>query len=359
MNSWEELWKKLLSLPPGTPQWAVALMGLMAIYLLVIVPWAAAITYLERKLVADLQARVGPNRAGPSGVLQPIADFLKLLQKQGPVETRSESQWSWLWLSIQNMALYATIAVLPIGSGLLMVDTDMSAFLPFWAALVMALGAMLLGLNQFSVPGWIGGIRVAALTLAGAFPGLIALVCAGLRAGSFRWSAFAQAQGAAPYLWTAFSSPFEFMAFGIFVVSGLVIIGIAPLDGGLAVPDIHGGVSAHIFGRRLGMFKLSRFYGFFLWALIASVLFLGGWSLPQMLTDSLRDSESWRWLEVLELIVLLLKTFAIMITVFLVAGVTPRIRADQITDLAWKVLSPFALVALAGSAIWMSWGALR
>ena len=87
---------------------------------------------------------------------------------------------------------------------------------------------MLLGLSQNSVPGWFGGIHVAAQTLAGSFPALIALLCAGVRAGSFRWSLLADSQGFAPWSWTALSNPFQLLAFIVFVVSGLILLAIPP-----------------------------------------------------------------------------------------------------------------------------------
>jgi NADH-quinone oxidoreductase subunit H len=254
MNTWATSWQRTVGLPAGTPEWVVAVVALVCIYGIVIFPSGAMMSYLERKLSADLQARVGPKRAGPAGMFQPIADLLKLLQK----EASTRRTWrEGLWLSVHTMALYSTVAVLPLGSMILLVDTDMSAFLPFWAALVLALGTMLLGLDQGSVPGWFGGVRVAAQALAGAFPALVAILCAGVRAGSFRWSALAGSQAFAH--WAAFSNPFQFLAFAVFVVSGLVLLGVAPLDGGLSLPDLQGGVTSLLHGRRLSWFRLGRF----------------------------------------------------------------------------------------------------
>jgi NADH-quinone oxidoreductase subunit H len=353
---WAAAWENAVRLPDGTPEWLIAIIALACVYGLVILPSAAAMAYLERKLGADFQARVGPNRAGAAGFLQPIADLMKLLQK------RSADQRTWrdsIWLGMHTMALYSTVAVLPLGSLMLLVDTDMSAFLPFWAALVLAFGTMLLGLNQASVPGWFGGVRVAAQALAGAFPALVAILCAGVRAGGFRWSVLAGSQGASPLAWAAFANPFELVAFLIFVVAGMILLGVAPLDGGVSVSDIHGGVASHLHGRRLSLFKLSRFYGFFLWSVIATVLFLGAWSLPSTVVDALRDAEAWQLIQLAELLVVLGKSFAIMLIITWVATVNPRVRADQITDLSWKVLSPLGLVSLAGAALWAGWVAYR
>jgi NADH-quinone oxidoreductase subunit H len=353
-NSWIVSWCDALGLPLEMPQWIYGLLSLICIYYFVVVPSGALMMYVDRKVSADLQARVGPNRAGPAGSLQPVADLLKLLQKQ------SRQEWGWLentWLSVHTMALYSTLAVLPLGSLALLLDTEMSAFLPFWSGLVLALGTMLLGLSQSSVPGWFGGIRVAAQTLAGAFPALIALICTGVRAGSFRWSLLAQSQGFSPWHWTFMSNPFQAIAFVVFVLSGLILLAIPPLDGGLSMSDIHGGVSSHLHGRRLSLFRFGRFYGFFLWSVITVVLFLGAWILPSGIVESLKANGAYRFLAWIELIWLLAKTFLLMILIVWIARVNPRSRVDQITDFAWKVLSPFSLAALVGAGIWAGWRA--
>jgi NADH-quinone oxidoreductase subunit H len=311
-------------------------------------------SYFERKLAADLQARVGPSRSGPAGILQPIADLLKLLQKE------SRTEWNWkenLWLSVHTMALYSTLAVLPLGSMALLVNTEMSVFLPFWSALVLALGTMLLGLSQNSVPGWFGGIRVAAQTLAGSFPALISLLCTGVRSGSFRWSALAESQGFSPWDWTLMANPFQTIAFLVFVISGLVLLAIPPLDGGLSMSDIHGGVSSHLYGRRLSLFQFGRFYGFFFWSVITVVLFLGAWDLPIRLVIELKDRGANQLLAFFELCCLLVKTFVLMLLIIWIAKVNSRSRVDQITDFAWKVLSPFSLAALVGTSLWAGWRA--
>ena len=352
---WVFSWCKQLGISDQLPEWFYATLALICTYCFVIVPCGSVMAYLERKFTADLQARVGPNRAGPKGVLQPFADLLKLLQKGADLE------WSWrdsVWLSVHSMAMYSTLAVLPLGSVALLVDSEMNAFLPFWSALVLALGTMLLGLGQGSIPGWFGGIRIAAQTLAGCFPSFIALLCAGVRTGEFRWSALAASQGFFPLSWAVFSNPFQFIAFFIFVMSGLVFLAIPPLDGGMSMSDIHGGVASHLFGRRLSLFRLGRFYGFFLWSVISVVLFLGAWRLPEGLTQLLKESDAIGLLAFLELLVLLAKTFILMLIIIIAARVNTRGRVDQITGFAWKVLSPFALFALVGASLWAGWRAL-
>ena len=346
------VWETLLKLPESTPHAVAVVFVLVALYCLVIFPCSLVMSFIERKLSADLQARIGPNRVGPGGFFQPIIDIFKLLQKRDdPQKSRTDS----FWLVLSTMALYSTVAVLPFGSLALLMDTDMSAFLPFWAIIVFTFCTMMMGLAQNSVSGWLGGLRIALQAISGIFPALITLLCAGIPAGGFRWGQIAAAQGAIPFHWTALSSPFGFIAFVVFLISGMVLLAVAPLDGALSVSDIHGGVSAHLSGKNLSRFRLTRFYGLFLWCAVTAVLFLGGWLLPEFLVGFLRESDSLRILLFAEVLVLLIKTFILMLLIVTFNQVTPRVRVDQTTDLVWRVLSPFALTALVGMAFWSTW----
>ena len=346
------VWESMLRLPESTPHGVVVVLVLVALYCLVIFPCSLVMSFLERKLSADLQARIGPNRAGPGGLFQPIVDIFKLLQKRN--DTRLAKVNS-IWLFMSAMALYSTVAVLPFGSLALLMDTDMSAFLPFWAISVFTFCTMMMGLQQGNVSGWFGGLRIALQAMSGIFPALIATLCAGIPAGGFRWGQIVAAQGAIPFRWTALSSPFGFIAFVVFLISGMVLLAVAPLDGALSISDIHGGVSAHLSGKNLGRFRLTRFYGQFMWCAVTSVLFLGGWILPEFLVNFLRDADSLRVLLIAEIVILLIKTFVLMLLIVIFNQVTPRLRVDQTTDLVWRVLSPFALTALVGMAFWSVW----
>ncbi|MGK5089844.1 complex I subunit 1 family protein [Bdellovibrionota bacterium FG-2] len=347
---WSALLQHLFGLRGSYPQWFLALIGLAAVYLGLVVPGAWFVSYVDRKLGADFQARVGPNRAGPSGFFQPLADFLKLLQKDAQEKITGGDL---LWMVIFTSALYSSVAVIPLGASFIFVDTDLSAFIPFWSALILALGTMLLGFSRPTVPGWFGAIKVAGQAFSGAFPALVSLVTVGIRAGGFRWSRLVGSQGVFPAEWAAFSNPFQFLALLVFMISGLVMMSLPPMDGVISSYNMNGGVISHLFGRRWAIFRLGRFYAFFLWCLVGSALFLGGWQLPARVTEVLLDSVVLR--QGVESILLLTKTFILMVVVIWVSRVNSRTRVDQVTDFAWKVLCPFALVALMGSALWAGW----
>jgi NADH-quinone oxidoreductase subunit H len=328
-----------------------AVILLVAIYCGVLVPCAGFINYVNRKLTADLQARVGPNRAGPAGVLQPLADFFKSLQKEVDFKSLDLRETALFW--IQSIALYATIAVLPLSSMILTVDTDMGIFLAFWAAFTVALMSLFLGLERSSVPGWLSAVRVAIQALTGAFPAILSLFCAAMQAGGLRWSQIAAAQGPFPFSWMIFRNPFECIAFFVFIVSGLILFSTAPMDTGFDRVDVVGGFTSSLFARKRTLFNFGRFYGFFLWTVIASALFLGGWNIPEDLKQNLIESGNPLVASTLEMLVILSKSLLLMVFVNLIMKVNPRGRVDQITDFSWRVLSPAALFAAMGSAIWI------
>ena len=120
------------------------------IFFLVLFPASAALSYFTRKVGADLQARVGPNRAGPAGMFQPVADLLKNLQKEEAANVAPFSQQ--LFLAVQFGFLFSTVTILPLSSSLLLLDADMSAFLALWAALAVALMTLIIGFRQATVP---------------------------------------------------------------------------------------------------------------------------------------------------------------------------------------------------------------
>ena len=121
--------------------------------------------------------------------------------------------------------------------------------------------------------------------------------------------------------------------------------------------DFDGGVASQLHGRRLSLYRFSRFYVFFLWSVITVVLFLGAWILPEKAVELMKEAEAYRLQSLGELLWLLMKTFVLMLLVVWVSRVNPKSRVDQTTDLSWKVLSPFSLVALVGASLWTGWRA--
>lgn len=339
----------------AVPGWLATALSIIFTYLLVIVPSGAMLSWFDRKVGADIQARVGPKMAGPGGMLQPLADVFKLLQKEEVYfqnDNKAQKKMQQLWIGIAGLVLYSTLAVLPLGSLVLMFDVELSVFIPFLVSLISSVCLMFSGLSRPTAPGWYGGLRIFSQAIAGAFPALVSILAAGVHSEGYRWVLLADSQGASPIHWTFVSDPFQLLAMFIFLVSGLILLGIPPMDSAAVSLDFHGGVYAGISGRNIILMKLSRMYGFFLWSLMTVVIFLGAWKLPTIVTEYFQENHRWVGLQLLELLWLMTKTQLLMMVVLWVARANPRTRVAQITDFCWSVLSPLALISLIGTTTW-------
>ena len=321
------------------------------IFFLILLPSGAALSYLGRKLRADLQARIGPQHCGWRGVCQPIADFIKMLQKSDPPPAGFAER---ILLHLYTMAMYSTLAVFPLSGAYLLVDTELSALLPFWVATLLAVLSLLLGFQQNRMVDWLGALQLAAQMSAATFASLLSLMTAAERAGSFRWSALAGCQGFAPWHWTAFSNPFQALAALIFMVSGLALWGIRPLEVSLTRADLGAAVGLRLSGRALCLYFWGRFTVFFLWAVMTVVLFFGAWKLPWLGAN--RDVMAFSAWDLLGLAVVLIKAIALMALLVWVGQANPRGRMDQVAHFNWRILSPLALCALVGAGFWEGGG---
>ncbi len=314
---------------------SVFLIFIVVVFLLVF-PGIFLFAYASQKMSADLQARVGVNRSGPAGVLQPLADVIKLMQKGGVIAENREVIFWWL---LYQLVLYSTVIILPLGSVFIIYDSEMSVLIPLWISVILSFSVLLMSLSQGTGLSVLSGLRRTSQTMASVFPAIVSLLCAAFKSGGFRWSDASKSQGFLPFFWTAFSSPFEFLAFLIFILSGMMLFAISPVD-------VDQECSSFMSGRILGFHKLAKYYGYFLWCLVTVAVFLGAWNLPAGL-----QGETF-----LEVVWILSKVFFLMLLVHVVARSNPVGRVDQTTDFSWRVLSPFSLVALIGSSIWIYFG---
>lgn len=353
LKPWVALWRDAYHWPQVVPEWVLAAIVLLLLFSVVIVPGSWIFSYVERKLSADLQARIGPNRTGFGGFFQPLADLLKLLGKNVSRSTSEPYPGGGLWLVLRVFVLFASLATLPLSSGFLLMNSSMSVFLPLLALVLLGFVSLYSGVTHSRSEPVLGALRIGAQTLSGALPALLAILAAAMETGSYRWGAFHEVQGFLPYDWVAFASPFAFLSFFIFSLSGLVILGIPPLDSPFSRMELGGGMTGPMAGYRVAIYQITRFYGFLLWAVCATAIFLGGWNLPGGLEDLYRSELFFLTRQVSEALLVLCKSLVLMLAIVLLGKVTPRIRVDQITRFCWIVLTPTALLSLMGSVLWV------
>ena len=323
-----------------TVLWAVAKMTVI----LALAPVGMMyLTWLERKGIARIQDRFGPNRVGPYGLFQPLADGIKMLTKEDLVPAGADRLCHFLAPIIIVIPSLYLFTVLPFGPTL--VAVPLATGLLFFVA-IGSMGTLAIFMagwgsrNKFSL---LGAVRTAAQLIAYEVPLVLALVVVPMIVGSLSLLDIVHAQEDAG--WFIFT-PWGFVGFLLVLTAGLAEVNRTPFDLPEAESEIVAGFHTEYSGMKFALFYMAEFLSTLGLAGLLSALFLGGWSGPH---PGFLPEPGWdvTWMG--------LKVFAIVFTAIWIRGTFPRFRIDQLMGFAWKVLIPMALVNLFGAAAWYLW----
>ena len=318
-------------------------------------------TYAERKISADLQMRQGPNRVGPYGILQFLADGVKMILKEDIIPSSADKFTFILAPFLCMVGVFATLAVVPFSSGLMLADLNVGIFYLVGMASLVGVGVFLGGYSSNSKWSMLGGMRGASQIISYEIPATITIISIVLLAGGLSMGTLIGGQGGMPQEWYLFHNPFAFMGFFIYFVSALAETNRAPFDLPEAESELVSGYHTEYSGMRFGLFALAEYIEVFVVCGVATALFLGGYKVPfdlgsgaifvekigldQMMAKNIG--------QVLELGSFFTKTFALYYVVIWVRWTLPRLRVDQLMTLCWKYLTPIAIFNLLGCAVWM------
>lgn len=320
----------------------IVLLIKLAVMLVALLLAASYLVWLERKLLARLQIRLGPNRAGVFGLLQPIADAVKLLTKEDIIPAQADSFIFQLAPAVVAMTALLMFAVVPVGPDLVMfgqrvpmVITDLNVGLLY----VFALSS--LGVYGVALGGWasnskfalLGGIRGAAQMISYELALGLSLVPVVMLADSFSLTDIVAAQARIPFI---LLQPVSFV---IFVISAMAESKRIPFDLPEAENELGAGFHTEYSGMRFGLFFLGEYVHIQVLGALIAVFFLGGWHGP------LLPPAVW----------LLIKIFAVAVIMIWIRGTLPRLRYDQLMALGWKVLIPAALINIVATGAVMLW----
>ena len=291
---------------------------------------AAYLVLLERRLLGYLQARIGPNRVGPQGLLQPIADGIKLLLKEDLVPADADRILFLLAPTIVATTSLLMFAVIPFGPPLILFGREISLVIcdiPIGLLYIFALSS--LGVYGVTLGGWasnskyalLGGIRGAAQMVSYELALGLSIVPVVMLAGSFSLVEIVDAQAHYPFI---FVQP---LAFLIFVVSALAESKRIPFDLPEAESELGSGFHTEYSGMRFGLFFLGEYVHMQVLGALLAIFFLGGWRGP------LLPGPIW----------LLLKIVLVSVSMVWIRATLPRLRYDQLMNIGWKVLIPAAL----------------
>jgi NADH-quinone oxidoreductase subunit H len=304
-------------------------------------------TFAERKISADIQARIGPNRVGPYGILQFLADGVKMMSKEDIAPNTADKMLFYLAPLLALMGVFATLAVLPISSGLTLTNLNVGAFYLVAVSSLVGIGVFLGGYASNSKWSMLGGMRGASQIISYEIPVTISILTITLMAGGMSFETIVAAQGGMPYEWFIFHNPFAFIGFFIFFTGALAETNRAPFDLPEAESELVSGYHTEYTGMRFGFFALAEYVEVFVVCAVAASLFLGGFRVPFDVAKDLLPGQ------VLQLGSFFTKSFILYYIVIWIRWTFPRLRVDQLMTVCWKYLTPIAIFNLVGAAIWM------
>jgi NADH-quinone oxidoreductase subunit H len=304
----------------------------------------AALTLAERKILGRVQNRPGPNRTGPFGLLQPIADGIKMLTKEDIVPRAADQVLHFL----APVALLAfsilTFAVIPYGRQLVPVDIDAGVLYFFAAGAATELAIFMAGWASHNKYSLLAAMRALAQLISYELPLLLAVVPVVMLASTLSPSGIVEAQGGwkfgvVPH-WHVFT-PWGFAGFIIFMISALAESNRSPFDLPEAESELIAGHLTEYSGFKYALFFMAEYFGMCALSGMAVTLFLGGWQAP---LPFLEIVPSYVWF--------VAKLLTLLFGFIWIRATFPRLRIDQLTRLAWKFLVPLALINLATAGFW-------
>jgi NADH-quinone oxidoreductase subunit H len=334
------------------PDWlASTLMALIGAGLLVAIISGVVIllVWMERKIIARMQDRSGPNRVGPFGLLQTVADAIKLLSKEDIVPERVDKViWALSPIVVLASALMAW-AVIPWSPGVVPSDINVGVLFVLSMGSLPVIGVVMAGWGSHNKYALLGGMRSAAQLVSYEIPSVLAALVPVMLAGTMSMSGVVEAQELPTRLggihnWWFIFTPWGFVAFIIFLIAGIAETNRTPFDLIEAESELAAGFHTEYSGMRFALFFLAEYANVFAISAIGATLFMGGWAGPIPFVPSFGPG----------ILFFLGKTFFLVFVIMWIRSTLPRLRYDQLMNFAWKRLLPAGLVIVGITATWIT-----
>ena len=337
----------LLAPLAGAPDWVmqiasslINIAGVLGVFLTLF----ALISVLERKILGRMQNRYGPNRVGPFGLFQPVADGIKMLIKEDIVPVRADKVVHFLAPILIAATAILALGVIPYGRNMTPFAIDGGILFFFAVGSTTELAVFMAGWgsnNKFSM---LGAMRAIAQMVSYELPLIIVTLPVVMVVSSLSPDAIVAAQGGYTYgfipHWFV-TTPWGAAAFILFFVSGLVESNRTPFDVPEGESEIVAGHMTEYSGFKYATFFLAEYFGMFAISGLAVTLFLGGWQAP---IAGLQFIPSYIWF---------FAKLSILLFVFIwIRGTLPRTRVDQVMNFAWKFMLPMAFACVVAAAVW-------
>ena len=307
--------------------------------------------WLERKISAAVQQRIGPEYAGALGILQPLADGLKLLFKEDIIPARADGLLFTLGPVLVLVPVILSWLVVPFGQDLLISNVGVGIFLWISLSSIQPIGLLMAGYASNNKYSLLGGLRAAAQSISYEIPLALAVLAVVMMSNSLSTVDIVNQQtGAGILSWNIWRQP---VGFAIFWICALAECERLPFDLPEAEEELVAGYQTEYAGMKFALFYLGSYINLVLSALLVAVLYLGGWGFPLpvewvvQLTGQSVDAPLVQVITAATGIVMtVLKAYLLVFFAILLRWTVPRVRIDQLLDLGWKFLLPIALVNL-------------
>jgi NADH-quinone oxidoreductase subunit H len=322
------------------------------LYLLFIALFGLLLVYAERKVCAAFQQRLGPMRVGPWGLLQTIADFIKLLMKE-LITPKSVDKFLYnLAPFIVIIVPFLTISVIPFAPGLQSLDFDIGIFFVTAVSSVGVIGVLLAGWASNNKYSLIGGMRSGAQIVSYELSVGMSLITMVILAGTMQVSEIVELQRGGWFLFKGHIP--AFIAFTVFVIAGTAETNRGPFDLAEAESELTAGFHTEYSGIKFAFFFLAEYINLFIVAAMATIVFLGGW-MPFHFGDWTTFNNVMDYIP--GLVWFFMKVFGIIFLIMWFKWTFPRLRIDQILTLEWKYLLPINLfnILLMATMVLLGW----
>jgi len=329
--------------------------GLLLAYVVVLVIF---FVWAERRVAGRIQSRQGPNRVGPQGILQCVADGIKLLIKEDIIPDTVHPVLFRLAPILVFMGAFAPFVVLPFSEKLVVSHMPLGIYYALSLGALEVIGIIMAGWASNNKWSLYGGMRLAAQMMSYEIPMGLAVLTIAVLAGSLNLGEIAQAQRGGWILgWNIFRGfPWAFIAAFIFYLAGLASSKRTPFDLPEAESELVAGFHTEYSGMRFAMFFLSEYATMYVVSALTVILFLGGWYGPIPVALGWGGKVFWAAGPVAGEIIgaanMITKSFFLVFVMLWLRWTFPRVRIDQIIYICMKVLVPFGMVCLAGAAVW-------
>jgi NADH-quinone oxidoreductase subunit H len=333
----------LVSFLPGAWQQAACVI-LSVVTIIGLFPALFALTTVfERKGLARIQNRIGPNRTGPLGILQPVADGIKSLTKEDIVPLSADAAVHFLAPLVLVVAVFMGFAVLPMGRNMVLVDVDAGLLFFFAIGASTELSVFMAGWSSRNKYSLLGAMRAVAQMISYEVPLLMSSVAVVMIAGSLSLTKIVAAQN--QYTWGLphwyIFTPWGLAGFLMFAIAATAETNRSPFDLPEGESELVAGYHTEYSGFKFALFFLGEYLAMFSISGLGTTLFLGGWSAPLAILGWV---PSWIWF---------FSKLMLSIFVFIwLRGTLPRLRQDQLMNFAWKFVLPLSLLNLLVAAAW-------